>query len=125
MESSVTEFVVMSWYLTIRSDPTYSRSVAGGPLVEFLRSLPELVQTGPQEFRNSPGSPWVVLCFADADAVGCYSIRNTLPTTVNVVELICGSNDEEWYASLARQVAAFLRWEAVEEHNGRIFYPAG
>lgn len=113
----------MSWYLTIRPDPTYSRSTPTGLLVEHLRSFPELVQTGPQEFRNAPGSPWVSLCFAKADAVGNYAIGDDLPSSVNVVELICGDGDERWYESLARRVAAFLRWEAVEERSGRTIHP--
>src|SRR5262245_65792728 len=70
MVSSITGTVAMSWYLTVRPDPTYSRSTPVGPLVEYLRSLPELVQAGPQEFRNAPGSPWVSLYFSRADAAG-------------------------------------------------------
>src|SRR4051794_1609896 len=106
----------MTWYLTIRADPNYSQSTPVGTLVGHLRSLPELVQTGPQEFRSAPGSPWVSLCFARADAAGNYAIGDVLPPTVNKVQLVCGDGDEQWYESLARRVAAFLRWQAVEDH---------
>lgn len=115
----------MSWYLTIRPDPSYSRSTAVGPLVEHLHTLPELVQAGPQEFRNAPGWPWVCLYFAKADAAGGYAVGNVLPPTVNVVEMVCGDGDEQWYESLALRVAAFLRWEVVTDHGERTIYPAG
>jgi hypothetical protein len=115
----------MSWYLTVRRDPSYSRYAAVGPLLEHLQTLPELVQTGPQEFRNAPGLPWVCLCLAKADAAGCYAIGDTQSPTVNVVELVCGDGDELWYESLAQRVATFLHWEAVDEHGRRTVYPRG
>jgi hypothetical protein len=120
-----TEIEAMYTYLTIRADPAYTRSVAIRPLVGFLRGLPELVQTGPQTFSNVPGSPWVDLCFANADETGCYAIGAAPPPPrVSVVELVCGSVDEQWYDSLVRRVAAYLGWEVVEEHSGQILYPA-
>jgi hypothetical protein len=125
MASSITETVPMAWYLTIRLDSTYSRFTPVGPLVEYLRNVPELLQWGPQQFRNAPGSPSVSLCFARADAAGNYAIGDVLPPTVNVVELVCWDGDEHWYESLAQRVAAYLHWEAVEENSGRTIYPTG
>lgn len=115
----------MTRYLTIRSDAEYGRSTPVGPLVEFLRTLSGVVQAGPQEFRNAPDSPWVSLCFAAADASGCYAVVGTLPATVNVVELVCGDGDDSWYESLAQRVASFLRWEAVDEHSGLTIQSSG
>jgi hypothetical protein len=115
----------MSWYLTIRPDPRYSRSTATGPLVEHLRIVPGLVQTGPLEFRNGPGAPWVCIVLAMADEGGNYAIGGESPSTVNVVELVCGDRDEQWYESIAGRIASILGWEAVEEHSERTIYPAG
>ncbi|QDU20585.1 hypothetical protein [Urbifossiella limnaea] len=115
----------MSWYLTIRPDPNYSRSTPLGPLVEYLRSLPELMQDKSVEFRNAPGSPWVSLVLAQASMTGNYAVSNDLPSTINVVEIVCGDGDEDWYEALARLVATFLRWEVVEEHSGRTLLPGG
>jgi hypothetical protein len=56
---------------------------------------------------------------------GNYAIEDDLPPSVNVVELVCGGDDEQWYESLARHVAALLRWEVVEEHSGRTTHSAG
>lgn len=108
----------MSWYLTIRSDSRYSRSTPADPLVGYLVTLSELVQTGPQEFRSAPCSPWVVLALAQADEAGNYAVH--LPqSTLNVVELICGDGNEAWYESLATKIASFLHWEVVNEHEER------
>src|SRR5690242_5671727 len=124
MAGSVTGAAAMSWYLTIRPNPHHSRATPVGPLVEYLRTLPEPVQAGTQRFRNAPGSPWVWLCFAEADATGNYAIGGDLPQTANVVELVCRDGDERWYESLAQRIVTFLGWEAVEEHSGRTIYPA-
>ena len=115
----------MSWYLTIRPDPSYTRSTPAGPLVEHLRAMPELVQAGPLEFRNAPDSPWVSLILAWADGSGNYAAGAATPAMINVVELVCGEGDEYWYESLAGRVAAFLGWEVVGEHGRRIIYRAG
>lgn len=114
----------MSWYLTIRSDSRYSRDIPAALLVEHLVTLPELVQTGPQDFRNAPDSPWVSLVMAKADGAGHYAVDTLWEPTVNVVELICGDGNEDWYEMLARKIASFLRWEAVNEHERRTIYAA-
>lgn len=54
MVANVLETAAMSWYLTIRPDPSYSWSTPVEPLMKHLQNLPELVQAGPQEFRNPP-----------------------------------------------------------------------
>jgi hypothetical protein len=113
----------MSRYLTIRSDPQYSREAATGPLTEFLGTLPELAATNRMEFRNAPGSPWVCVVLARADGSGNYATEDRWLPAVNVVELVCGDGDEEWYVSLAGRVAQFLGWEAVEEHSERKVWP--
>ncbi|MBX9584721.1 MAG: hypothetical protein K2X87_30830 [Gemmataceae bacterium] len=83
------------------------------------------MQTGPQEFRNAPGSPWVVVVLARADESGSYAIGRDPEPAVNVVELICGDGNDQWYESLAEGIASFLGWEAVEEHTGRTVRTAG
>ncbi len=116
----------MTSYLTIRPDSRYTRSSPVEPLLKYLQELPELVQTGPQEFRNAPGSPWVCLYFARAAASGGYHTGDALPKNVNVVELVCSDFEvERWYESLAQRIAAFLRWEVVADHGERTIYPAG
>lgn len=114
----------MSWYLTIRSDPSYSHSTDSGPLVEHLLAVPGLVRTGPLEFRSAPGFPWLCLVAAPADAAGSYAAGRDEPM-VNVVELVCGDGDADWYESLAVRLAEPLGWEVVEEHGGRTIRPAG
>jgi hypothetical protein len=114
----------MTWYLTIRSDARYSRTAATRPLVEHLRTLPELVEVSQMDFRNAPGSPWVSLILALADESGNYATDGDFRPTVNVVELVCGEGDEG-YDAFAGRIASFLSWEAVETHENRRVYPPG
>jgi hypothetical protein len=112
----------MTWYLTLRSDAGYSRPTDTDALVRHLRTYPELVETGPMTFRNPAGFPFLSLVLASADASGSYAVDGRFHSTLNVVELICGEGDEEWYESLGVRIASFLGWEAIEEHSGRSVY---
>ena len=114
----------MSWYLTIRSDSTYSRTADSGSLVAFLRSLPELVQTGPNAFGSAPGQPWVHLTLAMSDR-GSYADHGKPIPSVNMIDLICSDeHDESWYNALAAHIADFLGWEACDEHTERTVPPS-
>ena len=115
----------MTWYLTVRPDRRYSRCTATEAVIEHLRPLPGLVQTGPQEFRNAPGSPWVDIVLARADGGGSYVVDRAPEPAVNVVELICGDGNDRWYESLAEGIASFLGWEVVEEDTGRTIHAVG
>ena len=114
----------MSWYLTIRADSRFSRSAATATLVKYLRTLPELAEVAPMDFRNAPGSPWLCVVLAMANERGGYAITGEILPAINVVELICGDGNENWYDSLAYRIAAFLDWEAIEESCERIIRPA-
>jgi hypothetical protein len=110
----------MSWYLTIRSDSTYSCSTATTPLVAFLASLPELQQTRPMAFCHSVGSPSVSLILAECNVLGCYAFNGEYRPAVNVVEMVCSVHEKaEWYDQLATRIAAFLDWDAFEDHENR------
>ena len=115
----------MSWYLTIRSDPTYSRSTDPDALLVFLRSLPELVQTGVNSFGGAPGQPVVHLTLAMSND-GSYTNQGRPLPSVNLVDVVCShEHDESWYDALAGRIAAFLEWEALDEHAGRTVWPPG
>ena len=114
----------MSWYLTIRSDATYSRSADTGRLVSFLAAVPELRQTGPSAFASANGEPWASVVFAACDPAGNYAGNGPAPESVNVVELVCSdAGDREWYDLLAGRIARFLEWEAWEDHGERRVWP--
>ena len=111
-------------YLTIRSDGNYSRSAPTETLVEHLASLPELRRSGPTSFEAAPGSPWVSVILAECDAKGNYSCDGSPKRRVNVVEVIGScSADPGWYDHLAIRIAAFLGWEASEDHRDRRLWP--
>ncbi|QEL16938.1 hypothetical protein [Limnoglobus roseus] len=105
----------MSWYLTIRGGPDYSRFAATAPLVEFLAAMPELRQTGPRDFQAADGQPWVVVIMAACNPAGGYAIDGEFLPRINVVELVCSdSGDPAWYDALAGRIAEFLEWSAFE-----------
>jgi len=115
----------MSWYLTIRSDSTYSRTADPDALVVFLRSLPELVQTGVNSFSGAVGQPWAHLTLAMSKC-GSFANHDRSLLTINLVEVVCSyEHSESWYDALAGRIAAFLGWEALDEHAGRIVWPPG
>lgn len=114
----------MSWYLTIRSAPDYSRFAATISLVEFLSAQPELRQTGPLAFQSVDGQPWVTVMMASCSREGNYAIEGELIPRVNVVELICSySGDPDWYEMLARRIAEFLGWSAFADER-QVWPPA-
>lgn len=114
----------MSWYLTIRGAPDYSRFAATAPLVKFLAAMPELSQTGPVAFQASHGKPWVDVILAACDSTGNYASDGALLPRVNVVELVCSyTGDPAWYDSLAGRIAGFLDWSAFEDHEDRQVWP--
>lgn len=116
----------MSWYLTIRGAPNYSRFTATAPLVEFLAAMPELRQTGPLAFQAADGQPWVAVTMAACDPDGNYASDGAFLSRINVVELACShAGDSEWYDALASRIARFLGWSAYENHEGRrVWSPA-
>lgn len=115
----------MSWYLTIRGSPDYSRYSATAPLIAFLGAQAELRQTGPINFQAADGQPWVLVMMADCDAAGSYSSGGAFLPRVNVVELVCSNSvDRAWYDALAARIAAFLGWAAFEDHEERQVWPS-
>jgi hypothetical protein len=114
----------VSWHLTIRSDAAYSRSTVTRDLIELLSDIRELRQSGPASFEAASGTPWLSLVVATADPAGCYTIDGPPQPLVNLVELVCSTNeDATWYDALASRIASALGWEAVEEHEGRRVWP--
>jgi hypothetical protein len=115
----------MSWYLTIRFDSDYSRAIDARGLVAFLRSLPELTQAGDNAFQAAPGQPWVNVTLAMGDR-GSYAVPGQPLASVNLVDVVCSDgHDASWYDALAGRIAAFLGWEALVEHAGRVVWPRG
>jgi hypothetical protein len=114
----------MTWYLTIRSDSTYSNSVATPQLLDLVATLPELSHAGPASFTSAPGQPWLSLIVAKADSACCYVVGETLPSTANILEMVCSDTEEPtWYEALAIRIGASLGWEVLEEHEGRRILP--
>jgi hypothetical protein len=92
-------------------------------LVEFLATLPELRQTGPVAFEGAPGQPWVSVILAKRGSTGGYHTDGSFIPKIDIVELVCSSSeDSSWYDGLASRIAAFLGWNAYEEHENRLVW---
>lgn len=114
----------MSWYLTIRGAPDYSRFAATATLAEFLAAMPELRQTGPVAFEGAAGRPWVSVILAACSPDGAFASDGAPLPWVNTVELACSySGDPAWYDALAGRIALFLGWSAFEDHEARQVWP--
>lgn len=114
----------MTWYVTIRSDSSYSQYADTAPLLEFLNSIPVLRPTSPDEFAAADGQPWVAVILAACRPDGNYNCNGTFNPRINVVELVCShSHDPAWYNALATQIAEFLGWSAFEDHEERLLLP--
>jgi hypothetical protein len=114
----------MSWYFTVRFDPSYSRFAATAPLIDFLGAMPELRQTGPMAFEAISGFPGVTVILAECSPAGNYSSDGLFLPRVNIVELVCSNaGDTSWYEAFANRIATFLNWEAVELLEDRLIAP--
>jgi hypothetical protein len=113
----------MTWYITIRSDPSYAGTVDPDSIVTFLRSLPELVQTGTNTFAAAPGHPWVSVTLAMSNQ-GSYADLGVRLPAVNLVDMVCSDEHAaDGYDALASRIAAFLDWEALDENAERKISP--
>ena len=109
----------MSWYITIRSDPSYARTVDADSITAFLRALPELVQTGVNTFAAAPGHPWVNITLAMSNH-GSYADLGVRLSAVNLLDIVCSDEHaQSGYDDLASRIAKFLDWEALDEHAER------
>lgn len=114
----------MSRYLTIAPSAGQPSIADTRLVVEFLKSLPELQQTGPVEFAGVSGLPWVRVILAKISLAGGYASDGAFIPVINIVEMVCSDSSEaDWYDLMAGRIAAFLGWTAVEEHEGRQIWP--
>lgn len=104
----------MTWYLTLCADSTYSQSTPTQPLLDYLRTFPELVDTHEMSLRSTTGCPWCVVILAQANSCGSYAVHGNFVAAVNCVDFVCGDGHEEWHQALADRVATFLGWEFLQ-----------
>jgi hypothetical protein len=113
----------MSWYITIRSNATYSQSIETTSLITFLSRIPTLQQTSPVTFE-SIALPWVQIIMAKCRPNGCYNSNWEYIPTINVIELICADDGNPAdYEHLATQIAMFIGWEAWADSEERPILP--
>jgi hypothetical protein len=105
----------MTWYLEIRADASYRGFMHTSAMVDFLRTMPELRQTGPMRF-DSAGKTWCIVALLHCDDAGCYSSTGTFLPAINLVELFCSYHGNPlWYRRLAGRIARFARWSIYDQ----------
>jgi hypothetical protein len=76
-------------------------------------------------FEAAEGHPWVHIILAQTNADGGYASDGSFLSFVDIVELVCSyDGDQDWYDSLAIEIARFLDWTAVEENAERRVWPS-
>ena len=112
--------IIMTWYITIRSNDRYSLSIDTPSILAFLLSIPALQHTGDMQFRNTIGLPSLVVMLEKCSRRGGYGSNGEYIPVINIIELICYEYEKpEWYENPATQIAEFLGWEAWEDDEER------
>ena len=117
----------MTWYITLGAHEGAAALIPAQPVLDFLGLQPELQRQAPMVFANRPDQPWVQVVLAKTGASGGYCVDGSSVAEIDVIELICSSHchPPQWYDALAARIAAFLHWQAVEEHEDRRIWPPG
>jgi hypothetical protein len=114
----------MSWYITIRSDNTYSQFIEIAEISAYLTHTLGLGQTSPLSFFTKPEMLPCQVIIAKCNSSGNYNNNDLTILHINVIELICPYTDNElWYDLLASKIASFLNWKAFEDMEERRIWP--
>jgi hypothetical protein len=109
------------FYFEIRSDASYSKSVDGHVLKSFLSGLDALSPKGDDTYVAANGAPWLSMGLRCADSGGNYASSGTCPEVVSLISVVGSNRDasaaRHFYVDLMVEIAAFLRWEVVEEED--------
>jgi len=118
------EGVVVTWYITVSPMDTLGGERESAKLVAFLRARPELIQTDAATFQGAPGQPWLQIALVKTNGNGWIVHTGVVPALIDEVDMCCSYfEDEEWYESIAADIARFLGWHAHENAEGRQVWP--
>lgn len=109
------------YYLNIFHDAGLQEYADTGELVAFLKTLPELHQTGEYTFSNHRTYPtFIGLSLLYARHLNNWSEKETNAERTNLIAVVCGKSDDERFEqakSLLVRIASFLRWQLVDEET--------
>ncbi|MFJ9693990.1 hypothetical protein [Kitasatospora sp. NPDC101183] len=116
----------MYWYLTVRSDSRYGKSVSTCVLVTYLDSVPGLRRTDSSSYRAADDLDWLTVTIAACNSTGNYVAHtDRVPERVTTVELICSADGSPAYdtaLALAAEIAALLGWEVADSESDEVLY---
>jgi len=104
--------------INIRFDSKYSVYTKTKELIEFIKTIPELMQTDKIQFGNKDNYPWGVISLIKCDEHGCFSFdKAEYLEEVNLLEILFDDKEESLnhYLEIGTRIANKMNWEIVED----------
>jgi hypothetical protein len=109
------------YYLNIFHDEKLSINCNTQELIDFLKTLPELKQTGNFTFSNSSQSPtFINIILLNARELNSWSDNDTNTQKTNLIAIVCAKGNPQNFEKLKEpliKIASFVNWQLVDEHT--------
>ena len=109
------------YYLNIFHDEFLSVHRNTQELIDFLKMLPELKQTGNFTFSNSSKFPvFIDFILLNARHLNSWSDNDTDSQKTNLIAIVCAKDKPQNFEKLKElliKIASFLKWQLVDEHT--------
>lgn len=108
------------YYLNIYKDENLSANWDTKELREFLGGIPELIQVGKYEFKNSEPFPFTQLLLLKVRNKDNWTGSDTNSIHSNLITIVCGKGEHIDYEAIKRvfiQIASFLNSKLVDEET--------
>jgi hypothetical protein len=108
------------YYLNVFHDAELSVHFNTKELIDFLKLMPELQQTGDFTFSNSSRFPISLnLILLYARHLNSWNENDTNQLKTNLIAIVCAKDDLESFERLKSifiKIAAFVDWQLEDEH---------
>lgn len=109
------------YYLNIFHDKELSLHYNTNELIAFLKTIPELQQTGNFTFSNSSQFPIAIeLILLYARHLNSWNNNDTDQLKTNLIAIVCTKDNQENFERLKNifiKIAAFINWQLEDEHT--------
>lgn len=109
------------YYLNIFHDEELSVYYNTKELIDFLKTMPELKQTGNFKFSNSSQFPILInLILLYARHLNSWNDNDTDQLKTNLITIVCTKDNLENFErlkSLFIKIATFVNWQLEDEHT--------
>jgi hypothetical protein len=109
------------YYLNIFHDAELTVYFNTKELIDFLKTIPELKQTGNFTFSNSPQFPiYINLILLYARHLNSWNDNDTNQQKTNLITIVCTKDNPENFEllkSIFIKIATFINWQLEDEHT--------